>query len=81
MEDDNSSHVRSDGHGHPRNRQRFSRQGSSKAPKYNEDRVYNPKPQGISNPYGLLVLGVERDIRLDVWLAKRVALVVVKVVT
>ncbi|WMV19102.1 hypothetical protein MTR67_012487 [Solanum verrucosum] len=44
MEDDNSSHVRLDGHGHPRNQQRFFEQSSSKAPKYNEDRVSNPKP-------------------------------------
>ncbi|XP_049378053.1 serine/arginine-rich splicing factor RS2Z33-like [Solanum stenotomum] len=48
-DDDNSPHVRSDGHGHPKHRQRFSEQDSSNAPKYSEDRVSNPKPQGISS--------------------------------
>ncbi|WMV41593.1 hypothetical protein MTR67_034978 [Solanum verrucosum] len=38
---------RSDGHGHPTFRQRFSEQGSSNAPpRSNNERVSNPKPQG-----------------------------------
>ncbi|XP_049381260.1 uncharacterized protein LOC125845772 [Solanum stenotomum] len=49
MDDDNPSYDTSDGHGRSRNRQRFSGKGSSNAPKYNEDRVFNPKPQGISS--------------------------------
>ncbi|KAH0765218.1 hypothetical protein KY285_001089 [Solanum tuberosum] len=41
------SHARSDGQGRPRFRQRFSGQGFSNAPpKFNKDRVSNPKPQG-----------------------------------
>ncbi|XP_049394626.1 uncharacterized protein LOC125858887 [Solanum stenotomum] len=44
--DGNFSHARSDGHGHPKFRQGFSSQGSSNAPpKFNKDRVSNPKPQ------------------------------------
>jgi len=44
--DGNFSHARSDGHGRPRYRQRFSGQGSSNAHKFNKERVSNPKPQG-----------------------------------
>ncbi|XP_049386015.1 uncharacterized protein LOC125850144 [Solanum stenotomum] len=48
-DDGNSSHERSDGHGRPKYRQKFCRHDSSNAPKYSEDRVSNPKPQGISS--------------------------------
>ncbi|XP_049357062.1 uncharacterized protein LOC125821721 [Solanum verrucosum] len=44
--DGNFSHARSDGHGRPRYRQRFSGQGSSNSPKFHKKRVSNPKPQG-----------------------------------
>ncbi|WMV14113.1 hypothetical protein MTR67_007498 [Solanum verrucosum] len=44
--DGNFSHSRSDGHGHSKFRQRFFYQDSSNAPpKFNKDRVSNPKPQ------------------------------------
>ncbi|WMV32374.1 hypothetical protein MTR67_025759, partial [Solanum verrucosum] len=45
----NFSHARSDGHGRSRYRQGFSGQGSSNGPTYDEDRVSNPKPPGISS--------------------------------
>ncbi|XP_049381270.1 uncharacterized protein LOC125845784 [Solanum stenotomum] len=35
-----------DGQGRPRLKRRFSKQGSSSAPRFNKDRVSNPKPQG-----------------------------------
>ncbi|XP_049344894.1 uncharacterized protein LOC125809277 [Solanum verrucosum] len=45
--DGNFSNAKFDGQGRPRFQQRFSSQGSSNAPpKFNKDRVSNPKPQG-----------------------------------
>jgi len=49
MDDDKSFHDGSNGHGRSRYQQRFSGQGSSNASKYKEDKVSNPKPQGISS--------------------------------
>uniref|UniRef100_M1D9Z3 Gag-pol polyprotein n=1 Tax=Solanum tuberosum TaxID=4113 RepID=M1D9Z3_SOLTU len=49
------SHLRSDGHGRSRFRQRFFGQGSSNAPsKFNKNRVSNPKPQGGNGSWSLL---------------------------
>ncbi|XP_049363665.1 uncharacterized protein LOC125828397 [Solanum verrucosum] len=46
-DDGDFSHARSGGQGRPKSRQGFSCQGSSNAsPKFNNDRVSNPKPQG-----------------------------------
>ncbi|KAH0644892.1 hypothetical protein KY284_032776 [Solanum tuberosum] len=45
--DGNFSHARSDGQGRPSFRQKFSSRDSSNAPpKFNQDRVSNPNPQG-----------------------------------
>uniref|UniRef100_M1DN17 Zinc knuckle family protein n=1 Tax=Solanum tuberosum TaxID=4113 RepID=M1DN17_SOLTU len=39
----------SDGHGRSRNRKKFNGQGYSNAPKYKDDRVSTPRPQGKVN--------------------------------
>lgn len=44
MGDGNISHSRCTGYGIPRYKQRFSSKGSSSAPKFNKERVCNPKP-------------------------------------
>ena len=49
MDNDKSFHDRSDGHGHSRNQQKFFVQGFSNSPKYKDERVSTPRPQGISN--------------------------------
>ncbi|XP_049369329.1 uncharacterized protein LOC125834201 [Solanum verrucosum] len=47
MHDGNSSHPKFGGRGRSRFQQRFSRKGFSKAPpRFNNERVSNPKPQG-----------------------------------
>uniref|UniRef100_M1DLM4 Zinc knuckle family protein n=1 Tax=Solanum tuberosum TaxID=4113 RepID=M1DLM4_SOLTU len=67
IDDDKFSYDRSDGHGRSRNRQRFYRQGSANAPKYNEDGCLTlSRKELVVNPYVLLVLGVERDMRVGV---------------
>ena len=43
---DKSFHNGLDGHGHSKNRQKVSRQGYSIAPKYNDERVSNPRSYG-----------------------------------
>lgn len=57
-----------DGHGRSNNRQKFSGQGYANAPKYKCERVSNPRPKfKINDPYGQLVLGAVRDIKVGVW--------------
>ncbi|WMV08984.1 hypothetical protein MTR67_002369 [Solanum verrucosum] len=49
MDNDKCFHDGSDGHGNSRNRQKFSGQGFSNAPKYKDEMVSTPRQQGVGN--------------------------------
>lgn len=41
----------SDGYGSSKNQQKYSEKGYSNAFKYEDERVYNPRPQGENNDF------------------------------